>query len=247
VSPDGERVRNQPRRPSGTGAAGFDPVVIVAARDESDRIGATLDALVASFAHAELLVADDASTDGTSEVALAAGAQVVSRARPHGKGGSMTAAAETLLERARGADPPTFLLCDADLAGSGRELAALVEAVERGDCDLAVGSFREPLGGGFGLTRGFARWAIERRCGYVARAPLSGQRAMRAAVLEAVLPFAPGYGMETAMTIDAVRAGFAVTEIELELEHRATGRDLGGFMHRGRQLRDIVRAYLSRR
>ena len=69
---------------------------------------------------------------------------------------------------------------------------------------------------------------------------------MRAAVLCDVLPFAPGYGMETAMTIDAVRAGYRLREIELDLEHRATGRNLGGFLHRARQLRDIARAYLSR-
>ena len=38
------------------------------------------------------------------------------------------------------------------------------------------------------------------------------------------------------MTIDAVRAGYRVREVELDLEHRATGRSLGGFLHRGRQL-----------
>ena len=70
---------------------------------------------------------------------------------------------------------------------------------------------------------------------------------MRAAVLRGLVPFAAGYGMETAMTIDAVRAGYRLCEIELDLEHRATGRSLGGFLHRGRQLRDIARAYWSRR
>ena len=44
-------------------------------------------------------------------------------------------------------------------------------------------------------------------------------------MLERLLPFAPGYGMETGMTIDALRAGYGLTEIELDLEHRATGRD----------------------
>ena len=38
------------------------------------------------------------------------------------------------------------------------------------------------------------------------------------------------------MTIDAVRAGYRLREVELDLEHRATGRSLGGFLHRGRQL-----------
>jgi glycosyltransferase involved in cell wall biosynthesis len=224
-----------------------DPVVIVAAHNEADRIGATLDALASAFPDAEVVVADDASTDGTSEVALARGAQVVSRRRPHGKGGNVTAAAEAALDRGADADSPTILLCDGDLGASAGELRALVAAVEAGSCDLAVGAFRQRVGGGFGVTLGFARWAIERRCGYRAVAPLSGQRAMRAAVLRDLLPFAPGYGIETAMTVDAVRAGYRLREVELDLVHRATGRSLGGFVHRARQLRDIARAYRSRR
>jgi hypothetical protein len=138
------------------------------------------------------------------------------------------------------------VLCDADLGRSARELPRLVEVVARGDCDLAVGAFRDRVGGGFGVALSFARWAIERRCGYRAKAPISGQRAMAAEVLRAVLPFAEGYGMETGMTIDAVRAGFRVREIELDLEHRATGRSVDGFLHRARQLRDFGRAYASR-
>ena len=42
------------------------------------------------------------------------------------------------------------------------------------------------------------------------------------------------------MTIDAARAGLRVEEVELELEHRATGRDARGFVHRGRQLLDVA-------
>jgi hypothetical protein len=38
-----------------------------------------------------------------------------------------------------------------------------------------------------------------------------------------------------------------VREIELDLEHRATGRSFGGFLHRGVQVLDIARAYWSRR
>ena len=99
-----------------------------------------------------------------------------------------------MLDRADEPDPPTFLLCDADLGPSAGELPGLVEAVARGDCDLAVGAFRDRVGGGFGIARGFARWAIERRCGYRAEAPISGQRAMAAEVLRAVLPFARATG-----------------------------------------------------
>ena len=42
------------------------------------------------------------------------------------------------------------------------------------------------------------------------------------------------------MTIDALRAGLTVDEVELDLDHRATGLDAAGFLHRGRQLFDAV-------
>ena len=54
-------------------------------------------------------------------------------------------------------------------------------------------------------------------------APISGQRALRGDVLRACCPFAPAFGMETAMTIDAARAGYRIVEVELDLDHRATG------------------------
>jgi hypothetical protein len=61
------------------------------------------------------------------------------------------------------------------------------------------------------------------------------------------VPFADGFGMEVGLTIDAHRAGFAVAEVEVDLTHRATGRTIRGFAHRGRQLRDLVRAAWTRR
>jgi glycosyltransferase involved in cell wall biosynthesis len=233
----------RPRPESDPDAAGS-LAVIVAARDEADRISATVAALRAAFPAAAIWVADDASTDGTGERAMAAGARVVSRRRPHGKGANVSAAAEAMLSD--GAPPSLVLLCDGDLAASAAWLSSLVEAVEAGECDLAVAAFATRLGGGFGLALGFARWAIRRLCGFEAEAPISGQRAMRIEVLEAALPFARGYGMELGMTVDAVRAGYRVAELELDLSHRATGRSFGGFLHRGRQLADFVRAYRAR-
>jgi glycosyltransferase involved in cell wall biosynthesis len=221
-----------------------DLAVIIAARNEADRVGETVAALRATFPAAEVWVADDASEDGTAEVAMAAGAKVVSRGRPHGKGANVTAAAEAALSE--GASPATVLLCDGDLGDSGARLGPLVAAVEAGECDLAVAAFGTRVGGGFGLALGFAHWAIRRRCGFDAKAPISGQRAMRAEVLRATLPFAAGYGMELGMTVDAVRAGYRVGEYELDLSHRATGRSLAGFIHRGRQLLDFIRADRAR-
>jgi glycosyltransferase involved in cell wall biosynthesis len=225
--------------------AGAALAVVVAARNEADRVAGTIGALRSAFPGASIWVADDASTDGTAEAAMAAGARVVSRGRPHGKGANVTAAAEAAL--GDGIPPQLVLLCDGDLGSSAARLAALVAAVEAGECDLAIAAFAQRVGGGFGLALGFARWAIRRLCGFEAQAPISGQRAMRVEALRAMLPFARGYGMELGMTVDAVRAGCRVGEYELDLTHRATGRDLAGFVHRARQLFDFARAYLSRR
>jgi glycosyltransferase involved in cell wall biosynthesis len=217
---------------------------IVAAHNEADRIGETVKALQEALPSAVVWVADDASSDGTAEVAMSAGARVVSRGRPHGKGGNVSAAAEAALSD--GEPPALVLLCDGDLGASAARLAPLVAAVEAGECDLAVAAFGTRVGGGFGLALGFARWAIRRRCGFEAKAPISGQRAMRSEVLRATLPFARGYGMEIGMTVDAVRAGYRAGEYELDLSHRATGRSFSGFLHRGKQLADFVAAYRAR-
>lgn len=220
-------------------------VAIVAARNEADRIAATIGALRQALPAAAIWVADDASGDGTAEAAMAAGAQVVSRGRPHGKGANVTAAAEAALSAEPA--PRTVLLCDGDLGDSAARLAPLVDAVERGECDLAVAAFSRRVGGGFGLALGFARRAIRHLCGLETAAPISGQRALRVEVLRATLPFARGYGMEIGMTVDAVRAGYRLREYELDLFHRASGRSLAGFAHRARQLLDFTRVYLSRR
>ena len=219
--------------------------MIVAARNEADRVAETIAALRGTFPAAAIWVADDASRDGTAELAMAAGAQVVSRGKPHGKGANVTAAAEAALSAEPA--PGLFLLCDGDLGTSAARLAPLVEAVERGECDLAVAAFSRRVGGGFGLAVGFARRAIRRLCGAQAAAPISGQRALRTETLRATLPFAAGFGMEIGMTVDAVRAGCRLGEYELDLEHRASGRSISGFLHRGAQLWDFGRVYASRR
>jgi glycosyltransferase involved in cell wall biosynthesis len=238
--------------PAGRPTADREVLVIVTARNEARRIGATLSALARAFPGAPVWVADDCSSDETAEIARGGGAHVVPAERPRGKGGAATQAVlhvERALRLSAGRENggPIFIFCDADLAESATELAALADAIGQGSADLAIGVFSTRAGGGFGLAVGFARWAVHRLCGLRMRAPISGQRAMNAGVLAEVLPFAPGFGMELGMTVDAARAGYRVIELELELAHRASGRTLGGFAHRGRQLADFVRVYLARR
>jgi glycosyltransferase involved in cell wall biosynthesis len=220
---------------------------IVAAYNEADRIAATLGALAAAFPGAPVWVADDGSTDGTAAIAERSGARVVRSDRVIGKGGAMTLAAREALASVGDDNSRIALLCDGDLGESAAKLGPLVDTVHGGEADLAVAVFSKRVGGGLGVAVGFARWAIKRRCGLVLDAPISGQRAMRVSLLAQTLPFAGGYGMEIGMTIDASRAGARVGEVELGLSHRATGKTLAGFLHRGRQMVDFLRVYGKRR
>jgi glycosyltransferase involved in cell wall biosynthesis len=228
-----------------------DIIVIVTAYNEADLIVATLDALARALPQARVLLADDGSTDATAQIAAMRGAHVVRSEQMLGKGEAATRAAREALgiAAAQGEQrgEAIFLLCDGDLGESAGELAQLMRAVAEGQAELAVAAFRTRVGGGVGLALGFARWAIRRSCGLQTIAPISGQRALSERALSDVLPFAHGFGMELGMTIDAVRAGHRVVEIELDLAHRASGRTLGGFIHRGRQLLDFTRAYVVRR
>jgi glycosyltransferase involved in cell wall biosynthesis len=222
---------------------------IVAARNEADSIATTISALKEAMPEIRVIVADDASDDGTADAAMAAGATVISRGKTHGKGGNVTAAAEALLSDGEFMDAGdgTVILADADLGESAGELAVLANAIETGDCDLAVAAFARREGGGFGLAVGYAHDKIEELSGFDAQAPISGQRAMKASTLKRLLPFEPAWGMEMGMTLDALAAGLTVKELELPLVHRATGRTFGGFLHRARQRRDFARVYRSRR
>ena len=110
------------------------------------------------------------------------------------------------------------------------------------DADLAVAAFAERQGGGFGIAKRTARRLIRALGGLETREPLSGQRALSAEARAAVFPLAAGFGCEVRATIDAARAGLRVGEVELPLRHRPTGRDPSGFVHRGRQLLDLLLA-----
>jgi hypothetical protein len=202
-------------------------VVVVAARDEEARIGKTIETLRAAFPEAEVVVADDGSRDDTAGEARRAGAEVVRLPRL-GKGQALTLAE-------RDAPPGRLLLCDAELDG---DLAPLLE----GGADLAIAAFAHREGGGFGIAKRTARALVKALGGLELREPLSGQRALSPAAREACFPLTPGFGCEVRMTIDAARAGLRVEERELDLRHRATGRDARGFVHRGRQLLDALLA-----
>ena len=214
---------------------------LVAAREEADRIGGTVAAIRKIPGVDEVVVVDDASSDGTGRLAAAAGARVLLAPRHLGKGEALEAAIERL------GPSDAWLLLDADLGETASEGGALLDEVVAGRADLAIASFpRDPRHGGLRLVKRLTAAVIRRLSGFAAAEPMSGQRALTGEVLDAVRPLAEGFGVEAAMTIDAVRLGFRVVEVPVAMEHRSTGRDLRGFLHRARQGRDVLVAARNR-
>lgn len=150
---------------------------IVPAWNEAARIGPVLELAAAHPLIDEVIVVDDASTDGTATVAAAVpGVRVLRQAQNGGK----TRAVAAGVAAARGA---RLLLLDADLQGLTTEaLTALILPVIRGRVEAAV-SLR-------GNAPGPWRW--------IGLDYISGERLVPRAVLEGLEPPAR-FGLEVAM------------------------------------------------
>ncbi|MGH3277244.1 MAG: glycosyltransferase family 2 protein [Streptosporangiaceae bacterium] len=224
-----------------------DLAVVIPAKNEADVIGATVRA-AAGLAGADLvLVVDDGSSDGTAAAAEQAGARVVRHPRNRGKAAALEtgAAAVRLLES--GTIRHLLLFLDADLGDSAALAGPLARPVRDGTADMTIAVFSHRVRkGGFGLVTAASGAGIERATGWRPAQPLNGQRCLTRTAFEAALPLAPGWGAETGLTIDLIRKGLRVTEVEVPLTHRATGTDLRSQLHRARQLTGVIRALAAR-
>jgi glycosyltransferase involved in cell wall biosynthesis len=223
-----------------TGVEATSAAGVIVACNEEITIARTVKSLLALEPIRTVTVIDGHSDDRTAEEAAGAGADVIPVGRAGGKGRALEEAFDLL------PDANVYLLVDGDVGDTASGAGALLDAVLRGDLDVAVGRLPVQEGGGFGLVKSLARMAIRRLTAFDPSEPLSGQRAARREALEACRPFAHGFGLETAMTVDAARLGFRIGEMPVAMTHRATGRGMGGFMHRGRQGLDILAAVAPR-
>ncbi|GAB3586913.1 glycosyltransferase family 2 protein [Calidifontibacter terrae] len=222
-------------------------VAIVPAKDEAERITATIDALTALPQVLTVIVVDDGSDDNTAELARDAGAHATRHPRNQGKAQALMSGLRYAHELGYDRSPVVF--ADADLEESAAALGALIDPVLAGDADLTIANLppQKTSGGGSGRVVRLARKGIADRSGFEAKQPLSGQRCLTPAALQAALPFAAGWGVEVGMTIDVLRAGLRVQEVPVDLHHRVTGTDLRAVLHRAAQYRDVVRALRKRR
>lgn len=215
--------------------------VVIPAYNEESTIGDTIQAVKELKNINKIIVVNDGSTDKTAEIAKSWDIELIDLKINRGKGGAMNSSLPYI-----NSDIVVFL--DADLGNSAKEAYKIITPVLEGKADLAIAAFPPPQKkGGFGLVKGTAAWAIKRAGGIEAKAPLSGQRAMTKEVLQAVTPFSEAYGVELAMTINALRHGFRVIEVPTTMRHNETGRDLAGFKHRGKQFIDVIKVILNER
>ena len=220
--------------------------VIIAAKDEARRITATILAVRRIHGVDQVIVVDDGSSDSTAQLAGGAGAFVVSHPHNQGKAAAMATGAKAAADLAL-RDPPVsgrsreLLFIDADLGDSATNMAVLVAPVASGMADMTIAVLppQETSGGGHGFVVRLARNGIQRLGGWTATQPLSGMRCLSRVAFDAASPLAGGWGVEVGLTIDVLGAGFRVLEVPCDLQHRVTGSDWRGQVHRARQYRDV--------
>lgn len=223
---------------------------IVPAKDEADRVAATVTALLTLEAVDLVVVVDDGSTDATAAVAAEANALVVRHPANRGKAAALeTGVARLLEEETRtGSGAHVLLFADADLGESAANLEPLLLPILSGTADLTVANIpRSASSLGAGRVVRLARAQIEAMTGRTIEQPLAGMRALTRETFADATPLAAGWGVEAAMLVDVLRAGRRVVEVPVELTHRRTGTDLAGRLHRAKQLRDVSTALLARR
>lgn len=226
-------------------------VVVIPAKDEAERIATTVRAARTIEGVSAVVVVDDGSSDATGERARAAGAEVVRHERNRGKAAAMETGAARVkaLDAQIGGPPRALLFIDADLGASAAATGVLAEPVLAGEADMTIALIppQATTGGGSGRVVRLARRGIRQATGWSATQPLSGTRCLSRQAFDAALPLAPGWGVETGLTIDLITAGFRVIEVPCELHHRVTGTDLRGQLHRAGQYRDVWLTLLRRR
>src|SRR5690606_3799042 len=113
-------------------------------------------------------------------------------------------------------EPRSLLLLDGGLGNYAIGAAPLVLAVSEGVADLAV-ALVDRAAPNQGIAAGAARRAIASASNWTPVQPMSRIRCITREALEAAMPLARGAGLDPAMTLDVLQAGYTVTEVECEI------------------------------
>lgn len=213
--------------------------VLIPAYNEEKYIVSTIRGVKSSGAADRILVVDDGSIDKTAEAARETGAEVIRLSSNRGKGNALNTG---LLRVPSG----VVVFIDADTGQSAAELYKLVVPVLEGKADMTIGVLPpSSVRGGFGLVKKLAGTLVLKSTGVGLDAGLSGQRAVKREVLSAIGPVSEGFAVEVGMNIKALSLGYRALEVPVKMHHRESGRNLEGFVHRGRQFCDILKFCLK--
>lgn len=197
--------------------------VVIPTYREAGNVARVVAAVRGALPGAVILVVDDASDDGTADLAEAAGAEVLRREGARGLGPAYRAGFARALDR--GWDP--VFQMDADLSHDPDDLPRLDL-----DADLVLGSRWVPGGG----TRnwGLGRRLLSRFGSAYARAWLDlpfrdltgGFKRWRAELLRRVDPaslVSDGYAFQVEATLRAARVGARIVEVPIVFTERTAG------------------------
>lgn len=189
--------------------------LILPAKNEAAALGPLLARLRERFPEAELIVVDDGSTDGTADIAQAAGARVVRHPVSLGNGAAVKSGA-------RAATGEVLVFLDADGQHDPDDIPRLLAKLDEG-YDMAVGA-RDATSQA-SLGRGLANRLYNRLAGYVTghRIPdlTSGFRAVRAAKFRRFLYLLPnGFSYPTTITMAFFRSGYPVAYVPIHASAR---------------------------
>jgi dolichol-phosphate mannosyltransferase len=212
--------------------SGLKTLVVLPTYNEADNIVEVLRRLRKAVPEADILIVDDASPDGTAEMARAigdelAGVDVLTRPGKLGLGSAYRDGFTEGLRRGY----QVLVEMDGDLSHDAAALPGLLSAVD-GGADLAVGSRYIP-GGSIPrwsvLRRALSRWG-NRYARWILNLPLtdatSGFRAYHADVVAGLdLPSiqSDGYGFQIEMAYRVVRGGGRIVEVPIEFVDRERG------------------------
>ena len=199
-------------------------LVIMPAWNERDVIASTVAELHRAAPEYDLLVVDDGSTDGTSEIAAAAGAQVLTLPFNLGVGGALRAG----FKYARDKGYDRAIQVDADGQHDPAQIAKVLSGLEH--ADISIGA--RFAGEGEYQARGPRRWAMSLLAGAMSRAAgvkltdvTSGFRAAnRDAIAQYTRHFPAEYLGDTVDSLmTALRSGYTVTQVPVSMRPRQGG------------------------